>query len=298
MPTRPVTWDSDIPPDVRPEGAPADASLARETPCLADLRGSLIGTRFEFLKIATFAAFLCALAIFAVQGTDVANPDNQFAATTGVALSGLVDTVSGTAKTVFYSASIEGRYALARVASLGNTPTASAAMQIPTPKHLVNLRHSKSAKRTPHVVNTSFEPPHKYHPHRKSRSRPVAGPEIVVPPQLQWSGNLLDLPDFLSAKCVAAFNGLTRFVRGSASSVEVPNLHDKGESMVISLRSHLDVASPDRFRVQSPSTLIDGLVNVDTAVAAGAALLLYLMFVVVVAHRGSLRAVAPRRSTT
>lgn len=289
MPTRPVTWDIEAPPDQRAQNAAGNGENEPKAPALADLRGSLIGTRFELLKIATFAAFLCAVTLFAIQGTDVANPNNQFTATTSVALGGLVDTVSGTAKTVLYSASVEGRQALAKVASLGNTPTANAAVQVALPTH--GTHHLKGAKHPSHVEYASFHPPTGKHRHRKQLAQPEVDPTIYVPPIVRWSGNVLDLPDFVSAETSVAYHSVGAFIHGSAESFEVPDVRSHGQQMVNSLRNHLDVTDPDSFAVHGPSAMVSGALNADTAVAAAAALMLYMMFVVVMVQmRGGFRA--------
>ena len=93
MPTRPVTWDLDVPP-VNLLAPAKKTPPASEVPSLDKLRASLMGTRFELLKISTFAAFLLAFVGVAIHGSHLANPDNQFAANTGAAIKGMAKAVS------------------------------------------------------------------------------------------------------------------------------------------------------------------------------------------------------------
>ncbi len=92
MPTRPVTWDLDAPPAglLRPQRKDA----AGEVPSLKKLRSSLMGGRFELVKISAFAGFLLALVALAVHGSQLASSDNQFAVSTEVALRDLSKAVS------------------------------------------------------------------------------------------------------------------------------------------------------------------------------------------------------------
>ncbi len=93
MPTRPVSWDLDVPPATLLDPVSKTPSVS-EAPTLAKLRASLIGTRFEVVKIATFAVFLLALVALAVHGSHLANPENQFVANSIAVARGLKVNIS------------------------------------------------------------------------------------------------------------------------------------------------------------------------------------------------------------
>src|SRR5271166_1898075 len=93
MAARPVTWDLDIPSASLLDSA-RKTRPAVEVPSIKKLRTSLMGTRFELLKISTFATFLLTLVAIAIHGSRLSNPDDQFAANTGAAIEALASTVS------------------------------------------------------------------------------------------------------------------------------------------------------------------------------------------------------------
>jgi hypothetical protein len=93
MPTRPVTWELDVPPPGLLKRA-AKAPSGAEIPSLHQLRSSLMGTRLEFLKISTFAVFLLVSVGVAIHGSHLANSNNQFTADADVAIRSLADVVS------------------------------------------------------------------------------------------------------------------------------------------------------------------------------------------------------------
>ncbi len=90
MPTRPVTWELDIPPAslLQPR---KKTPVAAEVPSIKQLRRSLMASRFETLKVSTFAACLLAFLGLAIHGSQLANTDNQFAANAESALDPLAN---------------------------------------------------------------------------------------------------------------------------------------------------------------------------------------------------------------
>jgi hypothetical protein len=99
MPTRPVTWELDVPPSGLLKRAAKAPSVA-EIPSLHQLRSSLMGTRLEFLKISMFAVFLLVSVGVAIHGSHLANSNNQFAANADVAMRSLAEAVSRQAASV------------------------------------------------------------------------------------------------------------------------------------------------------------------------------------------------------
>ena len=93
MPTRPVSWDLDAPPPSL-LGPARKASPASEVPSLRKLRKSLVGARFELLKVSMFAAFLLAVVGIAIHGSHLGNLDNQFAANAASAIKAMTTAVS------------------------------------------------------------------------------------------------------------------------------------------------------------------------------------------------------------
>ncbi len=80
---------------------------------------------------------------------------------------------------------------------------------------------------------------------------------------------------------------MTDFVQSMSS---VSRLRSKGEQVMSRLGSRLDPSNPDNVR--DPISTVSDILHSDIAMAAGAALLLYMFFVVVLVQiKGSLRAV-------
>ncbi len=93
MPTRPVTWELDIPPASLLQSA-SKTPVANEVPGIQKLRSSLMGSRFEMLKVSTFATCLLAFLGLAIHGSHLASSDNQFAANAAFTIETLATNVS------------------------------------------------------------------------------------------------------------------------------------------------------------------------------------------------------------
>lgn len=118
----------------------------------------------------------------------------------------------------------------------------------------------------------------------------VASAEMADP---QWSGNLLDLPDFVSAEGSKASHRLLDVMQGGIELSGLPHLRSKGEGVAASFGSHFDVTNPGSVTFRDPSSIFQGLISPDSLLAAMAALLLYMIFVVVLVQiKGGLRALA------
>ena len=80
-------------------------------------------------------------------------------------------------------------------------------------------------------------------------------------------------------------------MQGGIELSGLPHLRSKGEGAMKSLGSHFDAANPNGVAFHNPSSMFEGLVSPDSLVAAMAALLLYMIFVVVLVQiKGGLRA--------
>jgi hypothetical protein len=301
MPTRPVTWELDVPPDtlLEPAKKTPPASSA-EIPSIDALRSSLTGTRFELLKVSTFAAFLLAFVGVAVHGSQIANPDNQFVANTGAALKGLISAVSNA--TVATAASLRAksenlalaaRSAIQPLSESSKDATPAAPVTVTDARtQVAQLHHKPHVKPAAPIAVASIQPYHVHRAHhRKEPTVLAAATQVpIVAPDPQWSGNLLDLPDFVSAESSRAGQRILSAVHGGASLSGLPHLRNAGERAISSFGAHFDAANPASATLRDPSSILSIVLSPDTAVAAGAALVLYMIFVVLLIQiKGGLR---------
>jgi hypothetical protein len=300
MPTRPVTWDLDIPPASLLEPVKKTPPVG-DVPSLDKLRTSLMGTRFELLKISTFAAFLLAFVGVSIHGSNLTNPDNQFAANTGAAIKGLAKAVAN------QTASLRGKTEVLALAAaqkaeavVGHAVGTTRAATLSSPVMVAEadvpsmaLHHKAHSVRPAPFETASLESHHIHRGHHHHASVDMAAAEMPTgAANPQWSGNLLDLPDFVSAEGSKAGHKVLDAMQGGIEVGGLPHhLRSKGEGALNSIGSHFDVTNPDSLTLRDPSSILDGLFSPDSLVAAMAALLLYMIFVVVLVQiKGGLRA--------
>ena len=310
MPTRPVTWELDVPPGA-PVAGPQAQPAAKEIPSISDLRGSLVGGRFEMLKIGAFAAFLFSFVAVAVHGSHVTSADNQFAAATGAAIDGLAGSISNEsgalaatvhgktvalASSAMQSASSAVNHVSVAFNPVENPSTAGASDASATQRVAHNHRHSNRAMTNASGVevpeSVAKVAPRAHHRHHASQVAIAETPASEIP--IEWSGNILDLPDYLTAEGSRAVQGGMSLLHGSVQG-GFSSMRNSGHSMMSSLGDKFDVTNSDSFNANSPSSIFASLFNRDNVVAAGAALLLYTIFVLVLVQmKGSLRAACGR----
>ncbi len=264
MPTRPVSWDLDVPPanllaSVKP------ALPVSQVPSLARLRRSLLGTRFELLKISTFAAFLLVSVGIAIHGSHLEDSNNQFAASAGAVFNGLRETASNRAASLRNEAKN-----LASTATSHRTPTSSrpkppvaiAQASVPAPIRSHQMRGRHPAVVVPHEP-TSIEGP---------------GP--------RWSGQLLDLPDFVLAEGNLAGRKILGMLNGS------PHRRGKTETVIDKVHDRFAAVNPAGTAVRKPSSTFGRPVAPGSMIVAILALVLYIVFVIVLVRvKGGLSAV-------
>jgi hypothetical protein len=194
MPTRPVTWELDGPPASLLE-PPGKTASVREVPSLHKLRNSLMGARFELLKISTFAVFLLALVGIAIHESRLATSENQYGANAGAVIKGLAATIS------HQTASMRGRteaFALAAIRDFH-----AVVKQAPTPSSADAVRPVAPSvvKHTTHVARV-HEKAHAAQSVRidtaTPRSHPASAARRDIPSMLK---NLVT-PDSLAAGVV------------------------------------------------------------------------------------------------
>ena len=115
----------------------------------------------------------------------------------------------------------------------------------------------------------------------------MAAAEMQADPQ--WSGNLLDLPDFVTAESSVAGHKILNVMQGGIEASR-SDLRNKSQNAVRSIGSHFDVTNPDATAFRNPTSMLQDLLSPDSLMAAMAALLLYMIFVVVLVQiKGGIR---------
>jgi hypothetical protein len=287
MPTRPVTWELDVPPASLLKSAKKSTS-AKEVPSLDELRASLLGTRFEILKISTFAAFLIALVALAIHGSQLASADNQFAANTAAAARGLLSELSSRA------ASLRGR-----TAALAVTATHKAgALAVQGVASSIAISHSSPAE--------ANEPAKPAMPAMtriaRARRQTRAATEMTSLPRHHSVGTIGRVPvapkggdtsgatDFVAADVRAAGQRVLGVMQGGIELSGLGNFRSTSEGAFSSFGSHFDITNPNSVSIRNPSSLLTTLVSPESLFAAMAALMIYMVFVVILVRvRGGLR---------
>jgi hypothetical protein len=290
MPTRPVTWDLDIPPESLLQ-QPKQPPPIGDVPSLKKLRNSLMGTRFELLKISTFAAFLLGFVGVSIHGSHLNNPDNEFVANASAAFRGVTTAMTDRV------AGLRDRTAAVALAMVHKVTGSAANSEVMVAKadlhgHAAHIRHQAAA-----VEVAALEPQHRaHHAHHHQASVEVASAEASG--DLQWSGSLADLPNFVTAKSSEASHKLVDAVQGGLEGNPVPQLRSKGRHVAEAFGSHFDVTNAGSMNISNPSSILQGLFTRDSMIAAMAALMLYMIFVVVLVQiRGGLRSMAGNHAT-
>jgi hypothetical protein len=286
-----VTWDLDIPPENLLE-PPTPAPPPRDVPSIDKLRASLMGTRFELLKISTFAAFLLGFVGIAIHGSHLNNPDNPFVADTSAAFRGLALTVSnqtlslgGETRTLALAATLKAEAALGKSAA---PLTHVMIAQVGEPAHAKRgARGHHAASDAPATQLAKVEPRHLRRGHHQA-SVEVASAETS---DAQWSGSLLDLPNYVTAEGSKAGHKILDVVQGGVRLNDAPQTHSKRAHSMSSAPRHHEAANPESLAARDSSSFFEGMISPDSMIAAMAALLLYLIFVVVLVQiKGGLRA--------
>ena len=291
MPTRPVTWDLDIPPEnlFKPVKRPP---LPGDPPNIDKLRALLMGTRFELLKISTFAVFLLSFVAIAVHGSHLTNPDNPFAANTDAAFKDLASALSH--RTVSLSGKTEA-IALAAThkaeVALGDSDKVNSPVM---PVEADTTVHGKQAARSRHhahpgqaaeIQTAALDTNQIHHARRHHEAVEIAAAEASNP---HWSGSLRDLTSLLTAEGSKASQKLLDVVQGGSDLKTARATQHTEHTMTSSQRR---AATVEASAVHESTSFFDGLITPDSMIAAMAALLLYLIFVVILVQmRGGLRA--------
>jgi hypothetical protein len=306
MPTRPVTWDLDIPPASLLE-SPKKTAPVGEVPSLNELRASLLGTRFEVLKISTFAAFLMAFVGVAIHGSHLTSPDNQFAANTGAAAKGLAKVVydhaaawRGKTEALALGAAHEASTAAGHAIQTAKSGAPSSRLAMAEAKGSQVTRAADSAPVFHNKMHSARQPattsPPTHHSHRwrrNARSIVGIGTEAAGAPVQPRSGDPLSLIDYVSAELSNFGHRTFALMRGGIELSGLPDLRGNGEGALNSLRSHFDVTNPDSLALRNPASMLAALASPESLLAAMAALMVYMVFVVVLVRvRGGLRAVS------
>jgi len=297
MPTRPVTWELDVPPEDLLD--PVKQPPPGDPPNIDKLRALLMGTRFELLKISTFAAFLLSFVAIAVHGSHLNNPDNPFVANTGAAFKDLAGEVSnqtvmlgGKTEAIALAATHKAEVALGQRRPT-NAPVLVA--QVDNSGHgkqPAHMHHRSHVAPAAEIQSAALEAQQAHHAGRHHEPVELASAETASNPQ--WSGSLLDLPNFFSAEGSKAGQKILDAVEG-VDPKKAPATHKRARAMN---PSHRHSATAQATTAHESSSFFDGLITPDSMIAAMAALLLYLIFVVILVQmNGGLRALSGSQAT-
>jgi hypothetical protein len=301
MATRPVTWELDVPPEnlldpIKQTPPPGDP------PNIDKLRALLMGTRFELLKISTFAAFLLSFVAIAVHGSHLNNPDNPFVANTNAAFKDLAGAVStrtvllgGKTEALALAATHKAEVALGHGAS-ANAPVriAQADTSIRIKHPAVVAHHQAHAAQAAEVQTAALDAQQVHQVHHARRHHEAVEVASADASNPQWSGSLLDLPNFVTAEGNKAGQVLLNAVEGGTVAKSKSATH-KAERAIT---THRHAATMRASTKSEWSSYFDGLMAPDSMIAAMAALLLYLIFVVILVQmKGGLRALTDSQAT-
>jgi hypothetical protein len=290
MPTRPVTWDLDIPPESLLE-PPKQSPPIGDVPSLKKLRNSLMGTRFELLKISTFAAFLLGFVGVSIHGSHLNNPDNAFVANTGAAFRGVATAMTDRAE------GLRDRTEAVALAMVHKVTGSAANSEVMVARAELHSHAAHSRHQTTAVEVASLEPQHRIH-RAHHHQAPIEVASADSSSNVQWSGSLADLPNFVTAKSSEAGHKLVDAVQGGLEGNPVPQLRNKGQHLAESFGSRFDVTNTSSLSVSNPSSILEGVFTPDSLFAAMAALMLYMIFVVVLVQiRGGLRSLTGNHAT-
>jgi hypothetical protein len=295
MATRPVTWDLDIPPKNLLD-PPKVSPPPGEVPSIDKLRASLMGTRFELVKISTFAAFLLSFVAVAVHGSHLTNPDNPFAANTSAALKGLATTFStrtaslrGKTEQLALEATHKAQIALGQMPPPAQPVTVAQAESLTHGKHVARGHHGAHAVEPAiQTAKVEAQPIERGHHHAPVEVASAEGPDTS---NAQWSGSLLDLPNFVTAEGSKAGQKILDAAQGGAARSDTPRTHKVHRAMSsVGKRANATAIGP---RSHESSSILDGIISPDSLVAGMTALLLYTIFVfVLIQMKGGLRALS------
>jgi len=169
-----------------------------------------MGSRFELLKVSTFAAFLLAFVGVAIDGSHLANSDNQFVANTGAAIGDLSGAVSRQTTSLHREAEALALAATHKVHAMlddargtiaSSSLLATNADADTSAAHLARVHGQAHVVRPPVFDRLSLRAQHTHRGRPRRVPEDMANREVpVVAPAPEWSGNLLDLPDFVTAE--------------------------------------------------------------------------------------------------
>lgn len=297
----PVTrWEQD------PAGASARGERLSEPP-LHRLRGSLVGTRYEFLKTAAFSAVFTVSLCMIAGGAGLLSPGNQFYANARAALHGLAGnaasgagSVSGQIQVAAASAAHgvtdrvsgliagDGHESAPRSPSSAGAATANPALHTAAPAVI-----APAALAGHHAAEVGVAA-HKLarHRHRGAEpAAPVAAPSPAPAPQQATAWSLDTLADGLSDEFSKAYYGIVSFLGDG-----LPSAGNSARSGLNSFTQLIGLDSESAsFDPSHPETIFEILTSTSTLIMLlGVVLFLIIAGVFVISVKDGLRNMSRR----
>lgn len=265
-------------------------------PPLHRLRGSLVGTRFEFLKNAVFSAVLTVSLCMIAGGAGLLQPDNQFYADARAALRGFAGTAASSADSasggIQVAAASAAQSVSGRVAGLIGAAHDNAAAQPPS-------------SAAPAAANGAFRsatpaaPSEKPHPakmkagqrksaahHRQPAAQPAPPPAPAATPQQAAAWSFDRFTDELGDELAKAGDGIVNFFAGG-----VPAATTSARNGLNSAMGMMGVdAEPASFDPSRPETLFRAMTSTSNLIMiVGLGLFIIVVGVFVMSIKDSLR---------
>lgn len=285
------------------EGA-ARAKQASE-PSLYRLRGSLVGTRYEFLKTAAFSAVFTVSLCMMAGGAGLLSPDNQFYVDARAAVHGLAGHAASNAGSVgaqiqvaaaSAAHSVSDRVSHAMTPENAGSDSSAPAGANAKPEHGAAPAAGTAAAANQQHAAKAAPPVHRkvahHHHHKAAPAAPTTAPAPV--PQQAIAPAIGELPGTLNDELAKAYYGVVNFF-----AERIPSAGNSARGALDSFTRMLGLDSePATFDPSHPETVFQILTSTSTLIMVlGVVLFLVIAGVFVMSVKDGLRNMSRRLRT-